>query len=254
MTVAEKLTVIAQNEQKVYDAGFAKGASADYEDGQNAAMSEFWDAFTDNGKRTKYSFAQWGHEYIRPTRRIEFKTVDGGSSTFNACLNLKKVEAGCFDFSQKPRGARSTEGYSHTFYKCESLEEIGDIGMTADFDYNSTFRGCKSLHTIAKIRCDENTLFSNTFLEGHDLATQISPLKNITFEGVIGQNITFTKQHVNLSADSIRSIIEHLSDTASGKTLTLSKKAVESADFSAGDIGSWDELIATKPNWTISLV
>jgi hypothetical protein len=93
--------------------------------------------------------------------------------------------------------------------------------MQADFGYYTSFGNCSKLHTIAKIRCDEATIFNNTFI-------RCSALKNIFFEGVIGQSISF--QHsTKLSADSIKSIIEHLSDTASDKTLTLSKTAVEAA-------------------------
>lgn len=64
----------------------------------------------------------------------------------------------------------------------------------------------------------------------------------------------------NLTADSIKSIVEGLSDTATGQTLTLSKTAVNKAfETSEGaNDGStsaeWLALIATKSNWTISLV
>ena len=230
MTVAEKLTVIAQNEQKVYDAGFAKGASADYEDGQNAAMSEFWDYLTNYGNRTSYSslFNVWGGETFEPTRKIIPIEKNSAYCTFNGAKNLKKIEADYIDFSQKVRGTKSQEGYYYTFYGCSSLEEIEDIGMQADFGYYSTFSSGSDgkLHTIAKIRTDENTVFNNAF-------NYCTALKNVTFEGVIGQDINI--RWSPLTADSIRSIIEHLSDTASGKTLTLSKNAVESADFSSDD-------------------
>ena len=53
-----------------------------------------------------------------------------------------------------------------------------------------------------------------------------------------------------LDGDTIRHIVSILSDSVEGKTLTLNRMAVELAmpwEF-------WDELIATKKNWTISLV
>ena len=83
------------------------------------------------------------------------------------------------------------------------------------------------MHTIAKIRTDENTVFSETF-------NYCTALKNVTFEGVIGQNLNI--RWSPLSADSIRSIITHLSDTAQGKTLTLSRTAVENA-IANGEFG-----------------
>ena len=115
--------------------------------------------------------------------------------------------------------------------------------MQADFGYYSTFSvgSDGKLHTIAKIRTDENTVFNNAF-------NYCTALKNVTFEGVIGQDINI--RWSPLTADSIRSIIEHLSDTASGKTLTLSKKAVNNADFGGQAIridGTYAEVIRINP-------
>jgi hypothetical protein len=101
----------------------------------------------------------------------------------------------------------------------------------------------------------EATVFLNSF--------DCSRLENITFEGVIGSDIDF-KLSTKLTEASIRSIIEHLSDTASGKTLTLSKVAVDNAFVFYWDGGRvpgsdetnpfWPQLRDSKPNWTITLV
>ena len=247
MTISEKLVQIAENSPKVYqkgyDNGFAEGASADYKDGERAANVAFWDALTNNGERTDYgyAFSNWSSEYIRPTRKIVPTSSESARSTFFKCPNLKKIESACFDFSQKTKGTSATSGYSYTFYNCGKLEEIEDIGIKADFSFNHAFE-CGKLRTIAKIGTDENTQFTSAFDYAYSL-------ENVTFEGVIGQNlnIRWSKQ---LSADSIRNIIEHLSDTAEGKTLTLSQTARTKAFTDA----EWDALIATKPNWTFSLV
>lgn len=230
MNIAEKLTQIAENEQRVFEAG------------KSEATSEFWDDFTDNGNRTEYAraFAYWGCEYIRPTRKIIFTTVDSGLNTFAQNTKLKKVEAAYFDFSQKPKGTGNQSGYYYTFYNCGALEEIEDIGMQADYCHYSSFRNCIALHTIAKIRCDENTIFTEAF-------TGSNKLENVTFEGLIGQNLSIASS--KLSKDSITNIVSCLSDTASGKTLTLSKTAVNNAFTDA----EWNALADTKKNWTISL-
>ncbi|MBR6649871.1 MAG: hypothetical protein IKL36_00500 [Clostridia bacterium] len=73
-------------------------------------------------------------------------------------------------------------------------------------------------------------------------------LKKIRFIGEIQCNISFGQSP--LDSDTIRHIVSILSDTVTGKTLTLNKNAVEAA--MPWDI--WDELIATKTNWTIELV
>ena len=74
-------------------------------------------------------------------------------------------------------------------------------------------------------------------------------LRNITFSGTIGKDIDFQKS-TKLTKASIESIINALSSTASGVTVTFSQIAVNNA-FSTDE---WNALIATKPNWTISLV
>ncbi len=232
MTTAEKLAKIAENQAKVFEAGKCE------------ATSEFWDGFTDSGNRTQYAraFAYWGAEYLRPNRKIIPITKDSGVQTFSHNSKLKKVEAAYFDFSQKPRGTENNSTYSFTFYNCGELEEVEDIGLQAEFAYESSFANCRKLHTIAKLRSDENTKFNQTF-------AYCSALRNISFDGVIGQNINFA-YCVKLSADSIRNIFEHLSATASGKTLYLSSTAINNAFTDA----EWTALADTKKNWTISLV
>lgn len=255
LTFADKLTIITENVPKVYDAGktaghtagyaegeikgyengytegINKGGYADgYEEGKKAEYDAFWDGITDNGNRTDYyyGFFKWGNEYIRPNRKIIPTVANSSNQTFSQCPNLKKVEAQYFDFSQKPVGTVYGEGYYYTFNQCKSLEEVEDIGMQADFNCTYLFSGCSKLHTVAILRVNENTTFSNTF-------GGCSALQNITFDGVIGENIVF-KSCTKLSADSIRSIITHLSDTSSGKTLTLSKTAVENSEFNDGTV------------------
>ena len=241
MSIAEKLKTIAENEQKVYEAG------------KQAGQNEIWDYATNYGEKTDYSgvFSSWGMEYFHPNRKIIPTSANSGSSTFNGCKKLKKIEATYFDFSQKERGTSNQQGYYFTFYNCSVLEEIEDIGMQADYGYYTTFGGCPKLHTIAKIRADEQTIFSNTFAYAYALT-------NVEFEGVIGKAISL--QHsTKLSKASITSLINTLSTTTSGMSVTFSKTAVNKAfETSQGakdgaDSDEWKTLIATKSNWTISL-
>jgi hypothetical protein len=234
----ETLKRVSENVTRVFESGRAMGAR----DAGEITATEFWDGVTNGGERTGYSraFSYWGCAYLRPTRKIIPTTADSGMNTFAQNSKLKKVEAAYFDFSQKPRGTGNQSGYYYTFYKCVALEEIEDIGMQADYCYYNSFRDCVALHTIAKIRCDENTIFTEAF-------TSSNKLENVTFEGVIGQNLSIASP--KLSKDSITNIVSCLSDTASGKTLSLSKTAVNNAFTDA----EWTALADTKKNWTISL-
>ena len=88
--------------------------------------------------------------------------------------------------------------------------------------------------------------------------TGATALKNITVEGPIAYSISF--KDCPLSKESILSVFNALSDTITGMTLTLKLLAVNTAfETSEGAAdGStseeWNTLIATKSNWTISLV
>jgi hypothetical protein len=137
---------------------------------------------------------------------------------------------------------------SNAFAYCGAIiKELPTIDCTGLTASTQVFRdGYDGLSTIEKVIVNENTTFDRWFY--------YTNIKNITFEGVIGQNLDISYKEQNskkswLSADSIRNIIEHLSDTASGKTLTLSNTAVNNA-FTTD---AWNALIATKSNWTITL-
>lgn len=236
--------------------GYNQGLTEGIKQGKQAQSDESWDMFTNNGKRTDfiYAFNRWSKEYIRPNRKIIPTEVNSGSNTFSVNHILKKVEAQYFDFSQKPRGNSNTSGWYYTFISCLALEEIEDIGLGAQKGYYGTFSGCQKLHTIAKIGFDENTIMdAETF--GY-----CRELQNLTIEGVIGQNGFDVKWSKKLSKASIISIMTHLSDTASGKSITISKTAVNNGfETSAGAAdGStseeWVTLITAKSNWTINLI
>ena len=70
MSIAEKLTTIAENEQKVYDAGFEAGKSQGgdtdeaFEQGRQAEKKAIWDAITNSNKRKTYNraFYEWDCE------------------------------------------------------------------------------------------------------------------------------------------------------------------------------------------------
>lgn len=238
-----------------FDEGYESGYPIGVEDGKKAEYDALWNGIQNFGNRSNYyyGFSRWTAEYIRPKYKVTPTAVKGVVYMFYACTRLLKVEKDYFDFSQKESGADG--GYFYTFSNCTSLQEIEDIGFQANpstaAQYQHAFSYCTNLHTIAKIRSDENTTYSNTFV-------RCDNLQNITFEGVIGVNISFS-DCVKLSENSIRNIIGCLSDSKE-RTLTLSKTAVNKAfETSEGakdgsTSSEWLNLIATKPTWNFSLV
>jgi hypothetical protein len=217
--------------------------------GGKSYYDEFWDLFQNYGNKTCYTgtFKESGYEYIRPKYKI--KPTSAEAPVYNMVMysrKLKKIEAKYFDFSQVPYGTQPTGGFTYTFCSCSSLEEIEDVGLPPSYVYSYTFAYCSLLHTIGKITVDENTRFDNPF------ANNLS-LENLTIAGTIGQNGFNVQWSTKLSKASIISIINALSTTASGNSVTLSKVAVESA-FGSTASEEWISLINTRSNWTINLV
>ena len=99
------------------------------------------------------------------------------------------------------------------------------------------------------LRSNENTTFgANPFHSCTSLVNiKFSDEKDKLGASVIGKNIDFHWSPLNKA--SITKIIEHLSDTANGTTLSLKQSAVES-EFETSE---WNEMVASKSNWTISL-
>ena len=279
LTIAEKLAVIAENEPKVYDAGYNSGYKVGFEEGKagdgygegfeagkQAEYDAFWNMIQDHGNRTDYgqAFRNWrsSTEYLRPKYKVVPTASTSAMNTFYNCEGLKKVEAEYFDFSKKARGGHQGYGWYHTFTTCGELEEIEDIGIMPDTDLTNTFQYCTKLKKISMIRVDVNTVISSTVLGS------CPALESVTFDGEIGYGMDL-HWSTKLNRASIESIINHLSDNVSGKTLTLSKAAVDEAfkfDLWGGDNGDilldvvygtdennpyWWILRNTKLNWEI---
>ncbi|MBQ9985040.1 MAG: hypothetical protein IJP38_01910 [Oscillospiraceae bacterium] len=179
--------------------------------GRQAEYDAFWDTFQQNGARTGYAYAfynAWSDDVYNPKYPIIVKT----NNTLNS-----------------------------TFAYAKMTDTKVDIQLISPARVGGTFYG-SNLVTIRKLIVDEGVTYTA------DAFMKCSALKNITFEGTIGNTINF--QWSPLTKGSIQNIIEHLSPSTSNMTLTLKKSAKEAA-FTDDE---WAVLIATKPNWTISLV
>lgn len=180
MSIAEKLTTIAENQQRVFDAG----------------SKDEWDKFTDSNNRRfyEYAFARSGYEYIRPP----YKLISTSRSLymFEYCTKLKSVEKDYFDLSgiATNNTASNTSSMYYTFRGCSSLEVLEDIGIPPNAYYN-TFAGCGKLHTVEVMRCAKNMTYTNPFYG-------CTSLTDIKFVGEIGNNITFA-DCANLSYESL---------------------------------------------------
>lgn len=198
MSIAKKFEVIAD---EVYEKG----------------KEYIWEVVQQKGNRKDYSyaFAYWATDYIRPKYKVVPTDVASGNQPF--CKSkIKKVEKEYFDFSQKPYGTASTNGWYYTFSTCPNLEEIEDIGMQAMINYTYCFAWCGKLHTIAILRSNADTSWSYAF-------ESCSSLQNITIEGKIGKKGFNVKWSKKLTKESLLSILKALSlDITETTTITFS--------------------------------
>ena len=249
MTTAEKLIKLNEGVEQVAEcneqltqilAGTDTGAKGYYD--------YFWDNYQNNGNRTNYDTAfageGWSREMFAPKHDI---VVESGYMMFKSiCANGEA-------FSLPERLAELgvsltiTGNVQYLFYFA-NLTEIGAIDCTYPSRPNvittirDVFNDCKATK-IGPVKFKETDTLSNVFLKCANLV-------DLSIDGVIGQNGLDLQYSTKLSKSSITNVIEHLSTTATGKSATLSKTAVNNA-FTTDE---WNALAATKSNWTISLV
>lgn len=237
MSIADKLTQIAENEQRVYDAG------------KKAQYDEFWDTYQDYGNRKTYDFAfaesASGQRWINGITykpKYPLKPTSAMNMFYATRLPyevLKEVDfSDCKEFY-------NVFGYAR-------MERLGVIDMRKATRTAIAFDQCTLLHTIDEIISSETTSFTSTTFR------DASSLENLTVSGTIGNSVDF-QWSTKLSKASIISVIKALWDSASGKTLTLSSAAVNAIEWAGTVIdgvtyNTFDDVANIKPNWNISLI
>ena len=215
---------------------FEKG----YEAGKKAQYDAFWDAYLTGFPRYTALFAGggWDRETFKPARSINFKSNCSYCFYYN-CAEVDLV-ALCEELGITMTFKPENAAYMFAYSLFTHLPEIDFTNVTA---LSNAFVNCKNIVTMDKLILKSNgtNTFASTF-------SGCNALENVVIEGVIGNNVSFQNSH-KLSRESIVSILNALSPSTSGLTVTLSKTAKESA-FTADE---WAALIAEKPNWTIAL-
>ena len=135
---------------------------------------------------------------------------------------------------------------------CAALTAIPALDTSNGTSFSGMFIGCRSLITIPEINTTKSIGFGN-------MLDNCNSLLDLTLTGLVKQSGMNLRYSTKLSKASITSVINALDASVSGKSVTLSLTAVNAAfETAAGaNDGSasaeWQNLIAAKPNWTISL-
>ena len=231
--------------QEHYDKGLSDGKQEEYD--------RFWNTYQQNGNRTNYRYAfagdAWGAKGLLPPKypivlAASRTGQEGMFESFNVYAEDKYTNP--YDMTE----LCSMIDFSACTYVPKLFENAVCKNITCDFsnliEMSYTFAGGNGgvLNNITLTVTDKLTSAVNPFINQ-------TFLKSVTFteDSVIACN-GFNFQWSPLNKASFESVINALSSTTTGKTITFQKAAKETA-FTQDE---WDALIATKPNWTISLV
>lgn len=217
--------------------------------GKKAEYDAFWDVYQENGQRTSYLGAFAGTGWTKDTFKPKYPIAPTQTSGawymffgFNALPDTEVIDfrdfAHLFDFSRVPR--------ANSMFADAKMDYI-DVDLSNATTLQSAFAQSTfmqaALTTLSLKVSEKATTYNNAF----DSRLQ---LRNLTFKegSVIAAKINL--QWSPLTKESITSVINALSPTVTGQTCTFKKSAKEEA-FTADE---WATLIATKTNWTFSLV
>lgn len=179
-----------------------------YEAGQKAEYDKFWDTFQNNGNSQNYYYA-FAHDRY-------------SDKNYNPKYPIK-----C---------SSGTTDARYIFYTSPITDTKVEI-VANNKDLNYCFHN-SDIVTIRKITVVAATAYTNTFYNCQDL-------KNITFGGTIGQDISFANSRY-LTDASIESIITALKDLtgATAKTITFHSTV-------AGKLTSEQLTQIANKNWRI---
>ena len=228
---------------------YARKVTQVYEAGKNTLLRDMWEAIQKGGKRTDYNNAfletSITDEMFKPLYDMQPTTAYGMFFGNVGITDLKNIPVK-LDFSKCVELQYAFFGMMDTnigtgikrvgVIDCRSIETWrGHLGGLFNWDIY--------LEEVEKIILPDSgeIQFYSTF-------NACYALKEIRFDGVIGQDISFAD--CPLSRASIESVVNALSSVSSGKTARFNYDAV----FTAMPLDIFDELIADKTNWTIELV
>ena len=218
------------------------GVGEVYEAGKQAEYDRFWDAFQNNGNRTAYNYAfggaGWTVETFKPKYNMTPTRSDGMFHTASIEGDLVEILENCgvtIDLSTCSTVAQT--------YIYSGLTRVGIQDTSASASLSMMFYSCGNLATIDKLilKGDGSQEWSNTFFN-------CAKLENIMIEGKIGRNGFNVSWSVNLTHDSLMSIINALQDkigTGTAWTITL-------GTANLAKLTDTEKAIATQKGWTLA--
>lgn len=233
MNIAEKITRAKADYDAVYEAG------------KKSQYDAFWDDFQDFGNRKSYlyAFRAWTDKLFCPKYDIICGETARGMFASCKITDLKGNLEKCGVTLDTSGATSMVEILAYS----KNLTRVPTISGASASEIQYLFCNDYALIEVEKLilKADGSQSLNAAFARCDELVTLI-------IEGVIGKSDLDLHWSTKLSKASITSVINALSTTTSGLSVTLSKTAVNTA-FGSTESAEWKSLIATKSNWTISL-
>jgi len=238
MSIENKLTTVAENQEKVFDAG------------KNSERENFWYHFTMGGTRRVYNYAfgtrggnnaYWGDIFypkydMKPTQADDmFANFRCSDSSKQIDLESRLNEMGVvLDFSK-------CSNFTTAFSYCTGIETLPVIDMSNASGTNTNYVfDSSTIKTIRKIILGTKSKSQYLFLRANGL-------ENVEFEGEILSSMNFNSAN-NLTHDSLMNIINALKDYSedtSGTVYTITLGSTNKAKLTDDELN-----MITNKGWT----
>lgn len=217
MSIADKLVTIAENEQKVFDAGYIEGFKAVYGDilGTSRFPDKFWELYQEGGERTDYSGAFKNWSWYQFTPKYSLTNISNGYECFrnfnNAGANGGRPYRAASDISSTKI---KVSGNADNMFFSAVIDHLGEVDFSKVTSFNRAFYA-------SEIRKIDKLIWSDTYQSPHtpemhsgNIFDYASTLENITIEGKITERFISFAWSTNLTYGSLYSIIRALADVS----------------------------------------
>lgn len=230
------------------EAAYNEGVEAGKQDEYDA----FWDTYQQNGTRTDYATAFGGNGWTNDTFKPKYNITPTNATYMFRTTALVGDLVKIFDNLGISLDFSNCTMANELFSNVPGITRVGIIDFRKTTAVSNAF-SYSGINTIDKIIFSANSGVS--YFPG-----AASKLESMIVEGIIAKNGFNAQYCTKLNKASIISVINALSTTTSGLSVTFSKVSVNKAfETSEGaNDGStsteWIILIGTRSNWTISLI
>lgn len=176
-TIAEKLTTVAENIPKVYEAG------------KKSEYDAFWDVLQSNGNAQNYNYlfanGGWNDEIYNPKHPLALSTAVG------IFISQTKITD-----TKVPIYAQGVY-LNQTFSAAKSIKTIRDLYVNESTTYNLTFSNCDELEELNMVGTIGRNNFDVSTCKSLNTSSLLSILKALSKDSAVasGKNITFASVH-----------------------------------------------------------